>query len=354
LGRKVEIGVKIAVLTLGGIGNLIMAYPMLHHLCRKFYDITIFTMNAGSAGGQLLEMLPVKVVVMPKDKGAFLFEALAYRHDFDMTITPFPGKHWSYRAWELVLGAKKRIGFDFDRLSQVTLTSAMETEKNMHDKEQNMKLLVPLVMWNDAILHETENNFIHHVWTKENDVEADFVFSRFKTSGKVIAIHPCSGKNPTMQRKKWGYYKQLIRLILQERPEARILLVGDSSEYELLPYYHVSPENIYMLWGYDIKTVAACLARCDLLIANESGVAHLADLVGCKSLVIVGQPETGRIKPFFGEIIQKGLDCQPCYLYPWGKTGYPVCDDKCLTELTAEEVMIEVKKHLGVKNETLD
>ena len=343
--RNGEKEMKTAVLTMGGLGNVALAYPFIHQLCRTSDDVTVFVMNAGVGAEQLLTMLPVKVSVMPKSKFEFMCEASKWRHEFDVTITPFPGRHWSYRIWELMLDAQRRIGFTFDTMSRHVLTYPLPARRGISDKEQNMRLLEPFGAWAESLMSEMNNKFRHRVWLAENDIEADYVMSQFRHAGKLVAIHPCSGP-AHMQRKKWPHFKRLIQRVTQEVTGARILLIGAGSEYELLPYFHVAPDNTYMLWGYDIKTVAACLARCDVLICNESGIAHIADLVGCPQAVIVGQTDVDRLRPFHGGVVHLGLSCQPCFEYPWGRVGMRKdCDDRCVKDVTVQDVWNEAVKY---------
>ena len=124
----------------------------------------------------------------------------------------------------------------------------------------------------------------------------------------------------------------------------RIVVVGSAKE-NYSPY--LLP-NIVTMRGEHIHDVAAVLAECDLCIANESGIALLSDLVGTKTLTIVGQIEPSRIRPINGDVITTGIHCQPCLKYPFGPMKYGKCNDECLIGLLSLTVWEKVK---GMLNE---
>jgi ADP-heptose:LPS heptosyltransferase len=83
--------------------------------------------------------------------------------------------------------------------------------------------------------------------------------------------------------------------------------------------------------------LAAILARADLFLGNDSGVAHLSAAVGCPSFVIFGPsdplvwaPRGDRVT-----IIYKEEKCSPCHLI---RAGTQSCDQACLGSLTVDDV----------------
>lgn len=55
------------------------------------------------------------------------------------------------------------------------------------------------------------------------------------------------------------------------------------------------------------------LLICDYYIAEDTGVAHLADYLGLPGLVIFGGTSIIKNAPLNGNIVYKDVDCRPCY-----------------------------------------
>ena len=114
-----------------------------------------------------------------------------------------------------------------------------------------------------------------------------------EAGGPVVAIHPGSGS----PRKNWAAsrYARLARRLKAEH-DARMLIVGGPADDEVL-------HNLRSCWagppplivrGCALAEAGALLARCRLLIGNDSGIAHLAAALGTPAIVLFG-PSDPRI-----------------------------------------------------------
>ena len=59
--------------------------------------------------------------------------------------------------------------------------------------------------------------------------------------------------------------------------------------------------------------LAAVLRRCDLLLSNDGGVAHLAAAVHTRTLTVFGPSNDLAWRPLGGEIISSDVPCRPCF-----------------------------------------
>jgi len=104
---------------------------------------------------------------------------------------------------------------------------------------------------------------------------------------------------------------------LAESIGAKIVLTGTSAESEsVMRAARIFGDAALSLAGKtDLETLAAVLQSCDLLITNDTGTMHLAQVVGTKCLVInLGSAlsdETGPINPD-NLIIEPDIACFPC------------------------------------------
>ncbi len=94
-----------------------------------------------------------------------------------------------------------------------------------------------------------------------------------------------------------------------------------------------TPVNLVGRTG--VKSLAAVLQRCSLLLSADSGPMHLATAVGTPSLALFGSTNPAVTGPFdsLSETIYKALPCAPC-------GNHPTCEGRydCLRTITPEEV----------------
>ena len=98
--------------------------------------------------------------------------------------------------------------------------------------------------------------------------------------------------------------------------------------------------TINLVGRTDVKTLAAVLQRCDLLISADSGPMHLATAVGTPCVALFGSTDPRVTGPFdlLSETIYKGLPCAPC-------GNHPTCEGRydCLRAITPEEVALTAR-----------
>ena len=108
-------------------------------------------------------------------------------------------------------------------------------------------------------------------------------------------------------------------------------------------------ENIISLIGKtSLKEVTYILSYADLVIANDSGLMHLAASLGVNLISIYGSSSPFYTPPLMknghGEVIYRQVDCSPCF-----KSICPLNDGdnlKCLTSISAEDVYMKSKVYL--------
>jgi heptosyltransferase-2 len=93
-----------------------------------------------------------------------------------------------------------------------------------------------------------------------------------------------------------------------------------------------------------LAEVAACMARCSLLLCNDSGLLHVAEAVGTPVLALFGP--TSRELGFFprladSHVIEHALPCRPC-----SRNGSAPCrmpENWCLTRSTPDLVRSQLE-----------
>ncbi len=161
----------------------------------------------------------------------------------------------------------------------------------------------------------------------------------FTEGSRTIAFAPVS----RWPSKDWpaARYGELVALLLKRNPTLRIVIVGGKADIAVGETIvsaapAVDAKRIFNLCGKtSIAESLALLAKCDLLIANDTGPVHMAAAVGTHCLVIFGPTRPDWTGPY-GEghrIIMRDLPCQPCL-----KHRCPRGDHVCMESITAAEV----------------
>ncbi|HVZ81199.1 MAG TPA: lipopolysaccharide heptosyltransferase II [bacterium] len=164
--------------------------------------------------------------------------------------------------------------------------------------------------------------------------------------GSYIALAPGATYGPA---KRWplAYWKELMGLLLAERKENLLILGGLEEEAYLKPLtegWDAKREGrIHLLAGRTTPSIlGAMLARCRLLITNDTGPMHVAAGVGTPTVSLFGSTSPDWTRPFGKghEVIYKHLECSPCFQRTC-PIGY-----KCLHAISVNEVHRTVLKKL--------
>jgi len=169
-----------------------------------------------------------------------------------------------------------------------------------------------------------------------------------------VALFPGSGTySPGRRWSETGYAKVGRRLT--ELEGAEILIVGTAAERALAERVRatIGPSARNLAGESDLKTLAALLATCALVIGNDGGVLHVAVAAGAPVLAIFGPSNQVSWGPYQGDewdlpgiraspavVVRRDLPCSPC-LYRGFLPGTPRgCESHdCLTLIEPDEVV---------------
>ena len=149
--------------------------------------------------------------------------------------------------------------------------------------------------------------------------------------------------------KRWssGSFDALAGMIV-EKLNADVIMIGGKSDHfcaDIAAKY----KNVYSFAGqFSIAESAAALSECDVVIANDTGMMHVAEAVGKDVIGIMGPTsyEFG-CYPFrkTSRVVELDMWCRPC-----SKNGQGPCirwgQRPCLNNITPEMVFKELREYL--------
>lgn len=150
-------------------------------------------------------------------------------------------------------------------------------------------------------------------WQPEEQRWADGWLSAHRLAGPWLAIHPGSGS----RIKNWpaDRFAAIVRQARQ-RYGLRVLLVGGPADGSVIGSLvgSLQDEEYVLAQDVPLPRLEALLRRCTLFLGNDSGVTHLAALVGVPVIVLFGPTDPQIWRPL-GErvrVLASRAACAPC------------------------------------------
>jgi ADP-heptose:LPS heptosyltransferase len=156
------------------------------------------------------------------------------------------------------------------------------------------------------------------------------------TQDTIVLAPGC--KTGEMALKRWPWFSQLAALF------ENVAVVGtpDNIVQPGIPPLRFPPHAHNFIGRLSLRETAELMAGAGLVIANDSGLAHVAAAVGVPTLIIFGPTPDRALGPMprHVTVLRSGLACEPC----WFRRRFESCRKQidCLRQLTTERVAREV------------
>ena len=185
-----------------------------------------------------------------------------------------------------------------------------------------------------------------HVLPEHHEAAARVAGGPAAAGDPLIAIAPGS----VWATKRWPYYAELARELSQL---ARIVVVGGADDRPLaaavVDALGKEGRAIDATGRLSLLESAALIARCSVLVTNDSAPLHLASAVSTPTVAIFG-PTVTRFG--FGPLAERheiaqvtDLPCRPCHTH--GLMTCPLTHFRCMRDLLPDRVAGAVARVLG-------
>ena len=199
---------KILVISLAGIGDTLIATPLIRELRANFPDATIDVLAMWAGSKDLLEHNPhINQVFQKNLLKCGKFEALKFlwllrREHYDYSINTHPQSRRHYRIAAFIAGAQTRISHEYERFSwldQRLVTGTLPQDYTRHAAENNLAVL-PLI---GGKIKLTTHGLELFLTTEEEKWADDFLASNNLAEKKWLGIHVGSGGTKNLALRRW-------------------------------------------------------------------------------------------------------------------------------------------------------
>ncbi|MBU2471596.1 MAG: lipopolysaccharide heptosyltransferase II [Bacteroidetes bacterium] len=349
---------KILVIALSGIGDALMFTPALKLLKQKYPDADIHLLSMFKGVEELYKRNADigKIYFWDFLKSNLLSSllfVLKLRHNnYDISINVYPANRWHYNLISFIIGAKKRLGHDYNHLNFRSLNFLnnirIREDDLRHNVEENVRLTSLIGVGNpDKIpllqIHLTEDDKIAaENWLVENNL----------SNSVLIGFHAGSALLKNHIKRRWDPEKfAKLGRELMEKYSAKVLLFGGPDEYELNDRINSMMDGkAHIVKVPNLMTSVALMKKCSVFIVNDSGLMHIAAGLQIPIVTIFAYTNPNYVYPWQTRyiMVRRSLECSPCFYYSARPASCKWKEDKfrCITQIGVDEVLSAVEKML--------
>ena len=336
---------KFLVVNMNYMGDALLTTPAIAALRRAYPDARIDTVVGAGAAAEVLQNNPdLDNIIARTARGSWARVVQTYRllrdgKYTDAVILP-PLSAYAAAAW--LARTPRRVGQGGRGMNRF-LTELRQTHATHMADAMLDTMPLPSAPGRDArrlvVAVDAESKAAS---------DALLAVAGIPEGGPVLAVNV----GATRPQKRW--FAASFALALDGLADTPCVLIGSGAEDTALAAdvmrltQRARPVNL--VGKTSVKTLAAVLQRCDLLLSADSGPMHLATAVGTPTLALFGSTDPAVTGPFDdrSEAIYKALPCAPC-------GNHPTCEGRydCLRAITPDEVVVAARRLLRLRRGTM-
>ena len=276
---------KILVISLAGIGDTLLATPLIQELRSNFPQATLeaLVMWAGSrdilVGNPHLNRIHHFNMLKEGSGRTLRFLMGLRREGFDISLNTYPQSKSQYRIITRLLAAKVRASHRYDNRGWWDgwlVNREIAQSYDQHSVSQNLALLDVIGAKPKCDRHVTQLFLSSDEigWAKE------YVDRNQLRDSVLVAFHVGSGTTKNLALRRWplDYYRELIARLLNLRSNLKVLLLGGPEEQQDHRWLMEKVANPRLLVPEtkNMKQAAGLLEFCDAFLSIDSALMHLA------------------------------------------------------------------------------
>jgi heptosyltransferase-2 len=302
-GSRVRAGgpvrMKILVISMAGIGDTLLATPLIRELRANYPDARIDALVRWPGARDILEGNPCLNEVCQWDlmqhswSESLGFLRSLWKQRYEVSLNTHPQSRIHYRLIARMVGARARLShvYECSGLSDRLLVNrTLEQDYQKHTVEQNLAMLSLLGAKPVLPEHEPEIFLspVEHEWAES------FIAANQLSQRKLLGVHVGSGETKNLVFKRWPLenYIELFKRFSKARPDWTVLLFGGPAEEREMQRILAGIGLPFVLRANtkDLRQAAALLKRCDLFLSVDTALMHLAAAMRVPKQIVIEAP----------------------------------------------------------------
>ncbi len=284
---------------MAGIGDTLIATPLIHELRANFPAATIDVLTMWAGSKDLLESNPhVNRVFQKNLLKCGKLEAVRFlwslrREGYKLSINTHPQSRIHYRIAAWLAGAEVRISHEYECfhwLDRWLVTGTLPQNYTLHSIENNAAVL-PLI---GAQKKLTAQEMEFHLTPAEEKFADDFLANHQLAGQKLLGIHVGSGGTKNLPLKRWPLknYAGVVRRLNQERPDIRVLLFGGPEEAKdhQIVLAQANRDLTLEAKSKNLRETAALMKRCSAFLSVDTALMHIAAAMKVPNQIVIEAP----------------------------------------------------------------
>ncbi len=287
---------KILVISMAGIGDTILATPLIRELRANFPDAQIDALVLWSGSMHILDRSPHLNQVYQRNLlnqsrlESFQFLLSIRKNRYDISINTHPQSRRHYRVIARIVGAPLRISHVYESFGAVDgllVNQTLPQDYARHSVDMNLDVLGLVGARPRFQKHELEIPLL-----PEDEAWAEAFLTKHHLQGrKTLGVHAGSGSTKNLALKRWPIeqYVLLVRKLRQSRPELGILLFGGPDEEgDIQKIIAGSPSPLTIrVDSPTLRAAGALMKRGTAFLSVDTALMHLAAAVKAPHQIVI-------------------------------------------------------------------
>ncbi|MCB5250856.1 MAG: glycosyltransferase family 9 protein [Candidatus Cloacimonadales bacterium] len=326
-----------------GIGDIIMAIPMLKYLKNTYpdYQIDLFTTNKAVADIMTNQPYFKNIYYSKRNPLSLLKKIFSLRwkkYDFYIvTAVSKASKTFKHGIISCLINAKQRIG-EYIKRPMLLYTKKQKFSQETHKVLSNINLA--RLIGDQAPIDTTDIYPELFLDEKTEEFGRNWYAQRKMMPNRTLIVH--IGSSSGGKHRRWD--RERFKTLIFELKKHGWFTVIVSGADELEESTELAKETVSrLLSNQTLLEVYSVMKRAHAFINADSGLSHLASAANIKVFSLFGPGDERKTAPFAKEsyiIRNHESSCQRC-LYPHKK-----CTMECLLSLSTEYVYEQILPRL--------
>jgi len=298
--------VKILVISLAGIGDTLLATPLIHELRANHPDATIDVLVKEAGSRDLLENNPHVSRVFYKDLlKCGKMEALRFlwplrRERYELSINTHPQSRIHYRIAAWLAGAHMRISHEYECFTPFDrwlVNRTLPQDYSLPAVENNLAVLPMFGAEPKLPAHELEI----FLTPNEKKWADDFLSQNGLTGKKWLGVHVGSGSTKNLALRRWPleHFIELSQRLQKQRPDFPVLFFGGPEETGDHEHIRRAAPTAVFPPTKNLRQAAALLRRAGAFLSVDTALMHVAAAMKVPAQIVIETPTWNKpIEPY--------------------------------------------------------